>query len=148
MNKIPDINKLHQERYVRSKVKTDVFEVVLSKCVEKILYTNQNTDKTFIFFEVPKILIGFPFYDMKPCVIFLMEKLMSKGYKVDFIDPFYLYIDWGSTVKNNTFYSQQAADKLKIKTKELLKQFPNTSKVVFEYANEKTSSKENIKNKK
>jgi hypothetical protein len=150
MNKIPNINNLHQERSIKEKAKNDVFELVLSKCIQKIIYTNKNTDKTFIFFEVPKILIGFPFYDMKSCIIFIMDKLMKEGYKVNFLEPFYLYIDWGSSVKKKSeFYSNlpEAANRMKEKTKELLKQYPNTSKIVFEYAEESSSSKKNIKNK-
>jgi hypothetical protein len=136
---IPNVNNLHQERSVKEKARNDVFTLVLNKCIEKILYTNKNTDKTFIFFEVPKILIGFPFYDMKSCIIFIMQKLISENYKVNFIEPFYLYIDWGSAIKGNA--TPQISDKIKIQTKELLKKFPNTSTVVFEYTDKKDKRK-------
>ena len=148
MNEIPDINNLHQERVCKNKARNDVFELVLSKCIDKILYTNKNTDKTFIFFEVPKILIGFPFYDMKSCTMFIMNKLVNKNYKVEFMEPFYLYVDWGTYVESKTqaeFYTKEAAEKIKLKTKELLKQYPNTSKIVFEYATKNSTSKLNKK---
>jgi hypothetical protein len=137
-NKIPKVNLLHQERMVKEKSRNDVFTLVLNKCIEKILYTNKNTDKTFIFFEVPKILIGFPFYDMKSCIIFIMQKLVEEDYQVNFIEPFYLYIDWGSSVQKET---PEISDKIKLQTKELLKKFPNTSSVVFEYVDAKSKSK-------
>jgi hypothetical protein len=138
---IPNVNNLHQERSVKEKARNDVFTLVLNKCIEKILYTNKNTDKTFIFFEVPKILIGFPFYDMKSCIIFIMQKLIKENYKVNFIEPFYLYIDWGSSIKKTDYIS----DKVKLQTKELLKKFPNTSSVVFEYVDTPGSSKDKKK---
>lgn len=137
---VPNVNNLHQERSVKEKARNDVFTLVLNKCIEKILYTNKNTDKTFIFFEVPKILIGFPFYDMKSCIIFIMQKLISENYKVNFIEPFYLYIDWGSSVKSESS-TPQISDKIKIQTKELLKKFPNTSSVVFEYVDKPPKKK-------
>lgn len=150
MNQIPNINNLHIEKNTKERAKNEVFTLVLNKCVEKIIFTNKNTDKTFIFFEVPKILIGFPFYDMKSCIIFIINKLLKEGYKVNFLEPFYLYIDWGS---NSTLDSLPPLldDKIKEKTKELLKKYPNASKIVFEYEQssiKKPTSKNNKKNKK
>jgi len=126
-NVIPNINNLHEIRNNKEKVRNDVFILVLNKCIEKIVYTNKNTDKTFILFELPKILIGFPYYDIKTCMAYLIKKLSDNNYKVDFIEPFYLYIDWGTIQKD------MHSEKLKSKTKELLKKFPNVGKVVFEY---------------
>jgi hypothetical protein len=150
MSKIPNITNLHQEKNTKERARNQVFELVLNKCVEKIIYTNKNTDKTFIFFEVPKILIGFPSYDMKSCILFIMDKLAKEGYKVNFLNPFYLYIDWGSIANNkdNNNTSMHLNNKMKEQTKELLKKYPNTSKIVFEYEHERGTSKKNKKNKK
>ena len=91
----------------------------MTKCIEKIVYTNRHTEQTFVIFEVPKILIGYPSYDMKSCIIYLMNQLSRHNYMVDFIHPFYLYIDWGSNHKtsiNQKMISQQIiSDKLKSK---------------------------------
>jgi hypothetical protein len=150
-SKIPNVNSLHQEKYTKEKARNDVFTLVLNKCIEKIIYTNKNTEQTYVFFEVPKILIGFPFYDMKSCIIFLMQKLSKENYKVHFIEPFYLYVDWGTAVSKDlpdNFIYTSNPEKLKLQTKELLKKYPNTSKVVFEYADAGSSSKQKKKNKK
>jgi hypothetical protein len=133
-NNIPSITSLHQERVVKQNSKIDIFNIVLNKCIEKIVYTNRHTDKTFIIFEVPKILIGYPGYDMKSCILFLINRLSGSSYLVEFIEPFYLYIDWGSqkqikpSKKVNSNY-----DKLQSQTKALLHKFPNTSKVEYVY---------------
>lgn len=136
---IPSIDSLHQEKSKKEQSKSDIFNIVLNKCIEKIVYTNRHTDKTFVIFEVPKILIGYPMYDMRSCLLFLIGRLSATGYLVEFIDPFYLYIDWGCS--QQTKYNQNKArlipgqypEKLKQRAKSILQQFPDTSKVEFVY---------------
>lgn len=142
-NKIPSIVSLHQEKFAKENSKIDIFNIVLNKIVNKIIYTNRHTDKTYVIYEIPKILIGYPQYDMKSCILFIINKLSANGYIADFIEPFYLYIDWGSRGPNGPNESKSKihmpsihtknSDKLKAQTKALLSQFPNTSKVEFVY---------------
>jgi hypothetical protein len=101
-NKIPSILSLHDEKNIKEKARIDMFKIVLNKCIEKIIYTNRHTDKTFVIFEVPKILIGYPFYDLKSCIVFLLKELSKNNYYVEYIEPFYLYIDWGSSSINSS----------------------------------------------
>lgn len=136
--KIPSISSLRQEKSIKEKSKTDIFNIVLTKIIQKITYTNRHTDQTYIIFEIPKILIGYPQYDMKSCILFIMNQLSNNGYIVDFVDPFYLYIDWGcsnSSSKSVTYNipPTQNKDKLRAQTKALLSQFPNTSQIEFVY---------------
>lgn len=131
---IPSINELHKEKGVKDLAKIKIFENVLNRCVEKIVFTNKYTDQTFVIFEVPQILIGYPNYDFKICILYLMSQLAKKHYKVSFLEPFYLYIDWGSV---NVSERVDKNEKLRKQTKELLKKFPNASKVEFVYENNK-----------
>lgn len=143
---IPSINNLHNEKNVKEKIKTEAYILVLNKCIEKIMYTNKHTDQTYVFFDVPKFLIDYPFYDMNSCVMFIMNKLIPNNYTVSFIAPFYLYIDWSNDIKSNVF--NNIPDKLKIQTKELLKKYPNTTKVVYEYTDSiKTKKKVKVPKK-
>jgi hypothetical protein len=141
-NKIPSITNLHNEKNNKQKSKNDIFNIVLTKCIEKIVYTNRYTDHTYIFFEVPKMLIGAPNYDMKSCIVFLMNELSKENYKVLFVEPLYIYIDWGTNVQKHSksnlddiqkYVHTSNPEKLKMQTQMLLEKFPNTSKVVFEY---------------
>jgi hypothetical protein len=157
---IPSISSLHQEKFVKETNKIDIYNIVLNKIIEKILYTNRHTDKTYVIFEVPKILIGYPQYDMKSCILFIINKLSLNDYFVEFMDPFYIYIDWGSKesrrIKNEIptplyipKFAVKNADNLKAQTKALLSQFPDTSKIEFVYEDKyKESNKQNNKNKK
>ena len=140
---IPSISSLHQEKFVKETNKIDIYNIVLNKIIEKILYTNRHTDKTYVIFEVPKILIGYPQYDMKSCILFIINKLSLNDYFVEFMDPFYIYIDWGSKESRKEIYKRRIkneiptplhipkfavknADNLKAQTKALLSQFPDT----------------------
>jgi hypothetical protein len=138
MSNIPSISVLHKEKNIKENSKIDIFNIVLNRIIEKITFTNRQTDQTYIIFEVPKILIGYPNYDMQSCILFIINKLSHHGYIVEFIEPFYLYIDWGSKSSKASQVSQsfiKTTDpiRLQAQTKALLSKFPNTSKVEFVY---------------
>lgn len=156
-NSIPTIDSLHKERNTKEKSKFDIFNIVLNRCIEKVVYANRHTEQTYIIFEVPKILIGYPMYDMKSCIFFLIQQFSKSGYHVDFIEPFYLYIDWScmKSMKQSTSHynsypnpnpNSNSNPRLKEQTKNLLKQFPNASKI--EYVYDDFTSKDNKKYKK
>lgn len=140
---IPNITNLHAEKHVKEKAKNEIFTIVLNKCVDKIIETNHTTDKTFIYFEVPDIIIGFHSYDRIGCIHYLIQELSREKYKVEFMEPYFLYIDWSTNTKSRNnlnsinFLPTSNPLKLKQQTKELLKKYPNTSKIVFEYQDDK-----------
>lgn len=136
MSNIPTIEALRKEKDYKQTSREEMFKIVLNKCIEKVMYTNRFTDKTFVIFEVPQILIGFPNYDMKMCILFLKTVLSQHGYIVEFIDPFYLYIDWGTSSGGewkSVSSNKTRSDKIKNQTRKLLERFPNASKVEFVY---------------
>ena len=158
---IPSINSLHREKAIKEISRNELYSIVLNKCVEKIIFANKNTDKTYIIFEVPKILIGQPNYDMNACIIYIINKLTKKCYKADFIEPYYLRIDWSSSSSNekktlndkiNNVIKTENPAKLSAQTKALLSQFPDTSKIEFVYEDQdskkKPIAKRNVRNKK
>lgn len=133
---IPTIDSLHKEKSSKEKSKYDILNIVLNKCIEKIIYTNRHTNKTYVIFEVPQILIGHPMYEMNSCIIFLMQQFIKKGYIVEFIEPFYLYIDLGNRTDNrgsSTSNHITHQNTLRHQTQQLLKQFPNRQiEIIFE----------------
>ena len=155
---IPSIVSLHKEKVIKETNKIDIYNIVLNKIVDKILYTNRQTDKTYVIFEVPKILIGYPQYDMKSCILFIINKLSENDYYVEFVEPFYIYIDWGTKEykkkESNKIRAElpkigiKNKDHLKAQTKALLSKFPDTSKVEFVYEEEYKRQNVNKKEKK
>lgn len=156
IRKIPNINKLHEERNIKEQARNEIFNIVLNKCIDQIIQTNSRTDYTFIYFEVPNIIIGFPGYDRVACIHFLINELKKENYKVEFIEPYYLYIDWSKSAKVQTIDNLMLQniiptsnpEKLRKQTKELLKKYPNTSKIVFEYKDARQDEFASLKNKK
>ena len=137
MSGIPSITSLHDEKNKKILNTNDIYKTVLCKCIEKIKYTNRHTDKTFIIFEVPKILIGYANYNMKSCIHFIINNIISHGYIVQFIEPFYIYIDWGSNRNFNKSFQ--------LNTSELLKKFPNVDQIEYIYEDEYKKNKKNKK---
>ena len=139
---IPDINILHKEKYIKHEAKNEVFNKVLNKCIEKIIYTNKNTDQTFIYFEVPHTIINCANYDKISCIIFLMNAFTLKEYYTEFIEPYYLYIDWSinnNSKKLDNIYMKGISsnpEKLREQTKKLLKKYPNANKIQYVYEDE------------
>jgi len=131
---IPDVYYLQNEKYIKDKAKRGIFDIVLNKCINDIHYTNKFTDKTFILFEVPNIIIGHNQYDKKSCISYLIDVFKRKNYFVDSKDG-YIYIDWGN-LKSKNKMNRMINSNINSQTLNLLKKkYPNASKVVFEYEN-------------
>lgn len=122
---IPSVESLHKEKQQKDKYKYEIFETVLFRCIQQIKEINSRTEYTFTYFEVPNIIIGSPYYERMTCVKYLMKKLLEKKFKVEFIEPYYLYVDWGSI-------TEISEEDLRKKAKEILKKHPNVSDVTFE----------------
>lgn len=156
--KIPHISNLHAQKLVKEQARNEIFTIVLNKCIDQIVETNTRTEHTFIYFEVPNIIIGFPGYDRLMCIRYLINELTNENYKVEFVEPYYLYIDWsqggkGKTIDNimiQNIIPTSNPNKLREQTKQILKKYPNASKIVFEYADSRNenASLKNKKNKK
>jgi len=122
-NKIPKISSLQNEKEERNLILNNVYQNVLNKCIEKIIQANRHTDQTFIIFQVPKIMIGEPRYNIKACIYYIIKELQKHDYLIHYIDPYYIYIDWGS-YKNSRIESTN---------KELKKYFPNVKNIEYVY---------------
>lgn len=135
MNEIPSISSLHKEKSNQENYKNDIYSIVLNKCIDKIKYTNKHADQTYIVFDVPNILIGYPSYNFKSCILFLINQLSKHGYMIEFMEPCQLYIDWGQKTNvysgPSTYNEEVSSTKLKSKTKSLLEKFPNASKIEY-----------------
>jgi hypothetical protein len=138
---IPSISSLHVEKQQKQYNTNDIYKTVLNKCIEKIIYTNRHTDKTFIIFEVPKLLIGQTTYDMKSCIHYIINNISTHGYLVQFIEPFYIYIDWGSK-------ALKREKEIDIKKKDLLRYFPGIKEVEYVYEDVYLKQKEKDKERK
>ena len=54
---IPDAKTL-QNDHVKQKRDDDTYNLVLQRCIEKIIYVNKMTEKTYTIFEVPMFILA------------------------------------------------------------------------------------------
>ena len=95
-----NINQLHKEIEKREKRKNKVYQTILEKVNYRILLTNQKSNDCLCLFVVPSFVFGVPLYNMTNCVIYVMEDLIEKGFKVNYTHPNLLSISWKEKPKN------------------------------------------------
>ena len=52
------------------------------------------TNTISTWFEIPIFMLGFPSYDINDSAEYIMEKLKKNGFKVFFLKPNFLFINW------------------------------------------------------
>ena len=120
---VPKISNLQKTQNERIEEMNGIYKVVLKKCNEKIIHTSKHSNKSFTIFQVPKLLIGQPMYNIKSCIYYIIHELSKNGYYIEYIEPYFIYIDWGS---NSTKISKETS-------LELLKLFPNVKNIEYIY---------------
>jgi len=89
-----NINKLRSEVEDRETHKIKIFEKILDMCYKKILNTNKQYNDYSCTFIVPNVVFGLPLYNIEDCIIFIMNKLVEKGFEIYFALPTTIYISW------------------------------------------------------
>ena len=100
-----NINKLRNEVEERENKKYKIFETILELCYQKILNINKKNNDYNCTFIVPNVVFGLPLYNIGDCVIFIMDKLIEKGFEIYFAPPTTIHISWKP--KNTINYNDQ-----------------------------------------
>ena len=95
-----NINQLHKEIEIREKRKNKVYQNILEKVYYRIIQTNTKSTDCFCVFVVPSFSFGVPLYNITNCVIYIMEDLINKGFKVNYTHPNLLSISWKEKPKH------------------------------------------------
>lgn len=88
------INKLHQEINDREERKRRVYEEILKRCYKRIVAENTKHNFCCCTYACPVYVYGLPLYNITNCIIYIMEDLKSKGFKVEYMGKNMVYIDW------------------------------------------------------
>jgi len=100
-----NINKLRNEVEERENKKYKIFETILEMCYQKILNINKKNNDYNCTFIVPNVVFGLPLYNVGDCVIFIMDKLVEKGFEIYFAAPTTIHISWKPKEDlNNNYY--------------------------------------------
>jgi hypothetical protein len=114
---IPPITTLQREHIKKDNLKKDLYKIILKRCGQRIIEANKKSRHTYCFFEIPTILIGHNDYNVTDCAKYLINELIQEHYVVEFIQPNYLYIDWGKSINSKNKINKEA--------EKYLKKYPN-----------------------
>ena len=78
---------------IKKKIKKECFKKILELINNKILLISK-TEETSTWFEIPLFMLGYPTYDINECSSYLKLKLETKEFKVNFLEPNILLINW------------------------------------------------------
>ena len=81
------------------------FSKILESCYKKIERA-VSINSTFIFFEVPELIFGFPLYNVNECIMYLKNSLEGSGFLCKYFFPNIIYVSWNA--KEIEEHKQQA----------------------------------------
>lgn len=87
---VSDIHNKQREKDLR---RLHIYKSILGKVYKKIKQCAIN-EESYCFYEVPEYIYGTPLYNMKDCVIFVLNNLHEKGFSAKYVDPFLIFICW------------------------------------------------------
>lgn len=106
------INNLHSELQKRESRKNNVYKQVLEKCHLRIISINKKSSDCYCFFVVPTVIFGVPLYNVTNCIIYIMQDLFNRGFKVNYTHPNLLFINWFEKPKKIEKFNDNNAFKL------------------------------------
>jgi len=92
-----DINSLYQYQVQKEENKKEYYEQIVRKVHNRI----QNfavRNETMCVCEIPEFVFGIPLYNRMTCCKYIMDRLKSEGFKVHYIHPYNIYINWAKEV--------------------------------------------------
>lgn len=90
MVKAEELIKQQKEREDRKYI---TFDKIYTH-VEKKICLASSGNYYYTWFQIPEILIGLPTYSHIECRNFIINKLVSNGFKTEFFDPNIILIKW------------------------------------------------------
>lgn len=132
-----NIHQLHKEIQKRETMKNNTYKMILEKVHYRVILTNKKSEDCYCFYVIPTFMFGVPLYNMTKCIIFVMEDLIGRGFKVNYTHPNLLFISWkekpkqiqppkqenlglvDNKVYNNTTYHPTDIKTLELKTDNL-----------------------------
>jgi len=85
--------ELAQNIKLKNQICKEPFTRVLDLCNIQISQA-EKLSKTECYFQVPEFMFGYPLYDISECIRFIIQKLKSNDYHVQYFHPKLLFISW------------------------------------------------------
>ena len=123
-----NVNEIKNFIHEREKGRLLIYEEILEKCYHRI-QSSVIRDDPFSLYVVPDFIIGKPTYNFANCIQYIIFRLKNNGFKVKYIYPNALQIEWGKNDFNTMLSIENdrgALQRLAIDNK------PNTSPSLFD----------------
>ena len=92
---------LYEKKREKDVEQLKTFSKMLKRIHARIQTTSrQRTGEKLCWFTVPEIMLGIPSYDQGMCIAFIMDKLKTNGFRVQYFHPNTLMITWQHWVPN------------------------------------------------
>jgi len=89
-----NVNEIKKFIHEREKGRLLIYEEILEKCYHRI-QSSVVRDDPFSLYVVPDFIIGKPTYNFANCIQYIIFRLKNNGFKVKYIYPNALQIEWG-----------------------------------------------------
>ena len=119
-----DINSLFETTNKKTLQRLETYDKILKQCHTRIKYYSK-FEKTTCFFAIPEFIIGVPLYNILELRKYMMNSLEKNGFKLMYLHPNWLLIDWGEKKKS--------LEKLQKNTQSTIKQIKSNYKPIEEY---------------
>jgi hypothetical protein len=93
-----DINSLFEASNKKNLRRLETFDGILKQCHSRIKHYSKH-EKTQCFFAIPEFILGTPLYDVNELRTYMMNSLEKNGFKLMYIHPNWLMIDWSEKSK-------------------------------------------------
>ena len=91
-----NLEELYDRKKEVDQMRLQVYKKILYRIHNKIKITSrQRYQEEYIFYVVPEFVIGVPRYDVKHCIIYIMDQLEQNGFIVKYTHPNMIFISWG-----------------------------------------------------
>ena len=93
-----DINSLFETTNHKTLRRLETYDGILKKCHTRIKYYSK-FEKTTCFFAIPEFIFGVPLYNVVELRTYMMNSLEKNGFKLMYLHPNWLMIDWSEKKK-------------------------------------------------
>tara|TARA_Y100000816_G_C26073354_1_gene564789 strand:+ start:295 stop:960 length:666 start_codon:yes stop_codon:yes gene_type:complete len=96
-----NIDDLYEKKREKDEEQLKIFSKMLKRVHARIQTTSRQRGADKIcWFVVPEVMLGIPCYDQGMCIGFIMDKLKTNGFRVQYFHPNTLMITWHHWVPN------------------------------------------------
>ena len=89
-----NLEDLYYDQEKRTKNNNKVYDVIVNQCHRKIQKVNSKLKLFECYYQIPRIIHGYPLFDMERANAYLRKRLTKNGLLVYYLDERTLYLSW------------------------------------------------------